>query len=347
MIDTLVNETMISDIVKPQVRMRRLRENPAIRAMVQQTHLLPQHLVAPLFVKEGHSIKSAIVSMPGHFQWSMDCLTELLDFYSELGVVSLLLFGLPATKDAQGTRSWSDDGIIQQAIRFIKKKYPHFIVIADLCFCEYTDHGHCGVLYKKPDGSIDVDNDQTLELLVKQALSLAAAGADVLAPSGMMDGMVKALRCGLDKASYQNTLIMSYAVKYASAFYGPFREAAEGAPQQGDRRSYQMDPANSSRAIREVELDIAEGADLIMVKPAHTYLDVVHTIKQQFPAMPLAAYHVSGEYAMIMAAANNGWLDSDEALWETSLAMRRAGADIIISYAVPQLITKYKTLYEI
>ncbi len=311
----------------PLTRLRRLRDNPSLRALIREHDLATTDFVLPLFIKEGTHIKQPIASMPGCYQLSVDELdAELVDIFS-LGINAVILFGIPRIKDAEGTHSWKDDGIIQEAIRKIKIAKSNLLVIADLCFCEYTDHGHCGVIV---DGC--VDNDATLGLLVKQAVSLARAGADVIAPSGMMDGMVAAVRAGLDAANFKNIPILSYAVKYASSFYGPFREAAEGAPQFGDRRAYQMDVADGDRALREAELDIAEGADMLMVKPAMNYLDVIYRIKKAFPAMPLCAYQVSGEYAMIKAAAEKGWLNERQVMIESLLAIKRAGADFIITY---------------
>jgi len=313
-------------------RPRRLRQSTALRQLVREESLAVTDCVLPLFIKENQSNKQAILSMPGHFQLGLDDLDSEIAQIEALKIPAVLLFGIPAEKDATGSSSLRQDGIVQRAIKKIKSLAPRLLVIADLCFCEYTDHGHCGVLHQRVDGQFDVDNDATLPLLVNQALSLVEAGADIIAPSGMMDGMVAALRHGLDQAGFVGTPIMSYAVKYASAFYGPFREAAEGAPQHGDRRSYQMDPANAHRALREAELDIAQGADFLIVKPAQNYLDIIYRIKSAFPFMPVVAYQVSGEFAMIKAAAANGWMDEQQAIEESLLAIKRAGADIIITY---------------
>jgi porphobilinogen synthase len=270
--------------------------------------------------------------MPGHFQWSPDRLGEEIRTLGDTGIGGVLLFGIPEKKDPLGSDSYSDSGIVQQAIRAVKHAAPNLLVITDVCFCEYTDHGHCGVLNENT-GRLDVDNDATLDLIAKQAISHAKAGADIVAPSGMMDGMVGAIRHGLDNASFPHLPIMSYAAKYASAFYGPFRDAAESAPQNGDRRGYQMDPAApAGQAIREVELDLAEGADIVMVKPALAYLDILRDVRTQFPGVPLAAYNVSGEFSMVKAAAKNGWLDERAVAIEMLTAIRRAGASIIITY---------------
>jgi porphobilinogen synthase len=270
--------------------------------------------------------------MPGHAQMTVDCLADEVREIVDLGIPAVILFGIPAAKDATGSAACFDDGVVQQAIRAIKQTSDELLVVTDLCFCEYTDHGHCGVLQNQ-SGRTDVDNDATLELLARQAVSHAKAGADVIAPSGMMDGMVAAIRRGLDAAGFEQTPILSYAAKYASAFYGPFREAAESTPQFGDRRSYQMDPANANEALREVALDLAEGADFIMVKPALSYLDVICRVKQAHPGVPLCAYNVSGEYAMLKAAAANGWIDERRTTLEILTSIKRAGADIIITYS--------------
>lgn len=312
-------------------RLRRLRMHPKIRDLIRQTSLSINDLVLPLFIRHGSDIKKPIGALPGHFQWSVDRLPEEINTIKTLGLPAVILFGIPAHKDELGSDSYADDGIIQQAIRVIKKHAPDLLVIADACFCEYTDHGHCGIVNTK-SGRLDVDNDATLELLVKQAISFAQAGADVIAPSGMMDGMVYAIRQGLDNADFKHVPILSYAVKYASVFYSPFREAAEGAPKFGDRRGYQMDPANADEALREAALDIEQGADMLMVKPAHSYLDIIYRIHQAYPGVPLAAYHVSGEYAMLKAAAEKGWLDEAAAALEILIAIKRAGADFILTY---------------
>jgi porphobilinogen synthase len=312
--------------------MRRLRYHPLVRELVRETRLAAGNLVLPLFVRAGKGIKQEIGSMPGHFQRSPDRLGEEIRAIAELGLGGVLLFGLPAEKDALGSDSYSESGIVQQGIRAIKAAAPNMLVITDVCFCEYTDHGHCGVLNEKT-GRTDVDNDATLELLAKQAVSHARAGADLVAPSGMMDGMIGAIRRGLDESGFSRLPIVSYAAKYASAFYGPFREAAESAPAMGDRRGYQMDPAAAAgQALREVELDLAEGADIVMVKPALACLDVIRGVRDRFPGVPLAAYNVSGEFSMVKAAAARGWLDERAVALEMLTAIRRAGASIIITY---------------
>lgn len=318
--------------VSPIYRMRRLRQNESIRQLVQENLLSVSDLVQPLFIKSGHSIRIPIESMPGQFQLSIDQLPSEIDSLVKFGIPAVMLFGIPNEKDVTGAVSLEPDGVVQQAIKSIKSQCRSLLVIADLCFCEYTDHGHCGVIAENSDGSKYVDNDATLEQLALQAVSLARAGADIVAPSGMMDGMVAAIRFALDSAGFQHVMILSYAVKYASAFYGPFREAAEGAPQFGDRRSYQMDPANGLEALREAELDVDEGADMLMVKPAMSYLDIVHSVKRANPSIPLAAYQVSGEYAMIKAAADCGWVDETSVMMESLISMKRAGADFIVTY---------------
>ena len=311
----------------PVTRLRRLRHNPILRELIREHDLCASDFVLPLFIKEDLLIKQPISSMPGYYQLSLDALDAELAEILSLGIKAVIVFGIPREKDAEGSRSWRDDGIVQHAIRKIKTITSDILVMADVCFCEYTDHGHCGKLV---DGR--VDNDATLSRLAQQAVSLAQAGADVIAPSGMMDGMVAAIRSGLDAANFTDIPILSYSVKYASSFYGPFREAAEGAPKLGDRRGYQMDIADGDRALHEAELDIAEGADMLMVKPAMNYLDVIYRIKKAFPAMPLCAYQVSGEYAMIKAAAEKGWLNEPQVMIESVLAIKRAGADFMITY---------------
>ncbi len=308
------------------IRPRRLRRTSAIRDMVRETRVSPKDLIAPLFVKPGEGVRDPILSMPGQYQFSVDTLVEEIVEVADRGIPAVILFGLPDRKDPLGSRSWADDGIIQQAISAVKDQVPHIVVITDVCFCEYTDHGHCGVI---KDG--EVDNDATLELLARQAVSHAKAGADLVAPSDMMDGRVAAIREALDGAGYQHVGILSYAVKYASAFYGPFRDAAESTPQFGDRASYQMDPANGLEALKEAELDLEEGADMIMVKPALPYLDILSRVREICP-VPLAAYNVSGEYAMIKAAAKNGWIDEKRVMLETLTSIKRAGADLILTY---------------
>lgn len=323
---------MIDEKINPTIRLRRLRQHPRLRDLVRETTLTVNDFVLPLFIKAGTNIKNPIASMPGHFQWSIDRIDEILASISTANIPAVILFGLPEKKDEVGSDSLHDDGIIQQAIRYIKSHLPNVLVIADVCFCEYTSHGHCGVITEKQNGFKDVDNDKTLQLLTQQSISFAHAGADIVAPSGMMDGMVRAIRSSLDKTGFTDLPILSYAAKYASSFYGPFRDAAEGAPQFGDRSTYQMDPANGMRALREVELDIEEGADMLMVKPAGAYLDVISRVKQTYPSIPLCAYQVSGEFAMIKAAAEKGWLDEERAMLESLLSIKRAGADFIISY---------------
>ncbi len=316
----------------PAIRMRRLRHHPALRRLVQRTRVTPDRLILPLFVRPGEGERREIASMPGHFQLSTDLLAEEVRQAASLGLGGVLLFGIPEHKDAEGSDAVRDSGIVARAVRAAKDAAPDVLCITDVCFCEYTDHGHCGPL-SAAAGRMDVDNDATLELLGRQAVVHARAGADVVAPSGMMDGMVGAIRGALDAEGFSHVPILSYAAKYASAFYGPFRDAAESAPQFGDRRSYQMDPAAAAeQALREVELDLAEGADLVMVKPALAYLDVVRQVRDRWPGVPLAAYNVSGEYSMIKAAAARGWLDGQAAALECLTAIVRAGADAVISY---------------
>lgn len=317
----------------PKTRLRRLRKSAALRALVSETQLNTDKLILPLFIKHGTRVKNPIASMPGHYQLSTDMLEEEINSITALGLKSVILFGIPAEKDGHGSDACSDNGIVQTAIRTIKKIAPELLVISDICLCEYTDHGHCGVIADHQHGNeVEVDNDKTLALLGKQAVSHAKAGADVIAPSGNMDGMVAAIRHALDEAGFSNLPILSYSVKYASAMYGPFRQAAEGAPQFGDRRTYQMDIANSKEAMRECKLDIAEGADMLMVKPAHTYLDIIYRVKQAHPEIPLCAYHVSGEYSALKAAAEKGWLDERKSALEVLTSIHRAGADFIITY---------------
>ncbi len=317
----------------PTTRLRRLRGSTSLRNLVRETDLHPDKLILPLFIKHGARIKHPIASMPGHFQISVDHLEEEITSLWNLGVKSVILFGIPAYKDPLGTDSYSDHGIIQTAIPIIKKYAPDMLVMSDVCFCEYTDHGHCGVVTDHANTSeVCIDNDKTLELLARQAVSHAQAGADIIAPSGNMDGMVQAIRGALDHAGYQHLPILSYSVKYASSMYGPFRIAAEGSPKFGDRSTYQMDYANTHEALRECALDVTEGADMLMVKPAHTYLDVIHRVKQTFPHLPLGAYHTSGEFAMLKAAAEKGWIDEKKGVLEVLTAIHRAGADFIITY---------------
>jgi len=310
----------------PDYRPRRLRKNENLRRMIRETRLSVDDLVCPLFVTHGSGVKTPIDSMPGQFQLSIDHLIGETQKIRDLGIPAILLFGIPETKDEQGSGAWIDEGIIQQAVRRVKDEVPDILVITDVCLCEYTSHGHCGVL----DGEV-VDNDASIELLARTALSHARAGADMVAPSAMMDGQVLAIRDALDGEDFEGIPIMAYAAKYASCFYGPFREAAEGAPQFGDRTSYQMDPPNTREALREIALDVAEGADIIMVKPALPYLDIIRMAKDEFD-LPLAAYNVSGEYAMIKAADERGWLDGKRTMLESLVSIKRAGADIIITY---------------
>jgi porphobilinogen synthase len=316
----------------PVVRPRRLRHNPLVRELVRETRLSVQKLILPLFVRPGLGIRKEIVSMPGNYQLSVDRLRAEVGQALELGIRSFILFGIPAHKDATGSSALSDNGIVQQALRTLREEFADgILLITDECFCEYTDHGHCGVMTDH-GGRLDLNNDATLPLLARQCVSHARAGADIVAPSGMLDGMVQAIRSGLDAASFERLPIMSYAAKYASAFYGPFRDAAESPPQFGDRGSYQMDPANGDEALREVELDLAEGADIIMVKPALAYLDIIRRIKEKF-GVPVAAYNVSGEFAMVKAAAEKGWIDERRTIMEILTSITRAGADMILTYS--------------
>jgi porphobilinogen synthase len=311
---------------QPIYRPRRLRANENIRRMVRETKLSPDDFVYPLFVTHGKGVKKEISAMPGNFQQSIDNIVKDCEEVNHLGIPAVILFGIPEHKDETGSEAYSDEGIVQHAIKAIKHKIPDLIVITDVCLCEYTDHGHCGVIKNGV-----VQNDATLELLAREAVSHAKAGADMVAPSDMMDGRVGAIRDALDNEGYTDTPIMAYAAKYASSFYGPFREAAESVPQFGDRRSYQMDAPNSREALREVALDIDEGADIVMVKPALSYLDIIYQVKEQFN-VPVAAYNVSGEFSMIKAAAKLGWLDGERAMMESLISIKRAGADIILTY---------------
>jgi len=340
-------ETRQSQIAAQKSKMinrpRRLRTTPALRAMVRETELNARDFIYPLFVRHGTG-RSEIHSMPGVYQLSVEESVREAETAARSGVNALILFGIPKEKDPIGLENFSEDGIVQQAIRAIKKENPEMVVVTDVCLCEYTDHGHCGILNVRTPTSPDfglqysnlplgyVLNDPTLDVLTKVAISHAECGADIVAPSGMMDGMVAAIRAGLDVAGYENLPILSYAVKYASSFYGPFRDAAEGAPKFGDRKSHQMDPANVREALREAAIDVEEGADMLMVKPALAYLDVIRVVKDAQPELPLAAYNVSGEYAMIKAAAANGWIDEAKVTLETLTAMKRAGADLILTY---------------
>lgn len=307
-------------------RHRRLRNNDTIRAMVRETTLHTNDLIYPIFVAEGSKIRNPISSMPGVYQLSLDNLGEEIDEVVALGIPSVILFGIPLEKDAEGTQAYNEHGIIQEAIRFVKMRQPNLMVIADTCLCEYTDHGHCGII---ENGK--VLNDPTLDLLARTAIAQAKAGADIIAPSNMMDGFVAAIRYGLDEAGFDHLPIMSYAVKYASAYYGPFRDAANSTPQFGDRKSYQMDYANRNEAMREATSDVEEGADFLIVKPALSYLDIVRDVKNNFD-IPVVAYNVSGEYAMVKAAAQNGWIDEEKIVLETLTSMKRAGADLIMTY---------------
>jgi porphobilinogen synthase len=315
----------------PIVRPRRLRGHPLLRNLVRENALSVNDLILPLFVRGGRGLKKEIASMPGNHQLSVDRLVEEVGAALDLGVQAFILFGIPAHKDATGSSALDDEGIVQQALRALRKEFQdRVLLMTDECFCEYTDHGHCGVL-SQTGGRLDLDNDATLPLLAAQCVSHARAGADVVAPSGMLDGMVGAIRAGLDAAGFAHLPILSYAAKYASGFYGPFRDAAESPPQFGDRNGYQMDPANGDEAMREVELDLAEGADMIMVKPALAYLDIVRRVKDRF-GVPTAAYNVSGEYAMVKAAAEKGWIDEKRVALEILTSIKRAGADMILTY---------------
>ena len=323
----------------PTHRPRRLRQNPALRAMVREHRLSRAALIQPLFVVPGSGVRQEIASLPEQFHLSVDKLVEEARAIADLGIPAVLLFGIPESKDEVGSGAWAPDGIVQRATRALKRALPGLQVVADLCLCEYTSHGHCGVVETR-GGQVEVVNDATLELLARAAVAQAESGADVIAPSDMMDGRVAAIRRGLDEAGFAGLPILSYAAKFASAFYGPFREAAGSTPQFGDRGGYQMDPANGREALREMELDFEEGADLLMVKPALPYLDILRQARDRFP-VPLAAYQVSGEYAQIVAAARAGWLDQERTMLETLTSIRRAGADLIITYfaraAAPRL----------
>jgi len=319
----------------PLHRMRRLRGHPGLRGLVRESSLTVADLIYPMFVYHGADLRREIVSMPGQYQLSLDRFGDAVAEVAGLGIPAVILFGIPAAKDDRGSAASDDRGIVQEAIRVAKGVAPGLLVITDVCCCEYTDHGHCGPL-KTWDGRVDVDNDATLPLLAEQAVSHARAGADMVAPSGMMDGMVAAIRTGLDGAGYSHLPILSYAAKFASGYYGPFRDAAESTPTFGDRRTYQMDPANGDEALREVALDLAEGADIVMVKPALAYLDIVRRVKTEF-GVPVAAYNVSGEYAMVKAAAANGWIDERRVVLETLTGFKRAGADMILTYHAPDV----------
>jgi len=307
-------------------RTRRLRKSEGIRRLVQETKISVDDFIYPLFIEEGNNIETEIVSMPGIKRYSLDTISKELDEVVALNIPAVLLFGIPSEKDDTGTETWNDNGIMQQAIRFIKKNYPKLYVITDVCFCEYTSHGHCGVIHNN-----DVDNDATLVNIAKQVVSHAKAGVDMVAPSGMMDGTIAMIRKSLDNTGFVDLPIMAYSVKYASAFYGPFRDAADSAPTFVDRRTYQMDPANRDEGMREANFDDQEGADILMVKPALSYLDIIRDLKNDFDR-PIACYNVSGEYAMVKAAAEKGWIDGEKVMMESLLSMKRAGADIIITY---------------
>jgi porphobilinogen synthase len=320
----------------PITRLRRLRRNETLRRMVRETRVAADDLIQPLFVCPGRDVKKPVESMPGVAQLSIDNAVREAGEVFEAGIPAVILFGIPNRKDPLGSEAWSDRGVVQTAIREIKERTPELAIITDVCLCEYTDHGHCGVI---KDG--DVDNDATLDLLAREAVSHARAGADMVAPSDMMDGRVGAIRRALDESGFERIPIMAYSAKFASAFYGPFRDAAESTPQFGDRRSYQMDPPNGSEAMREVALDIEEGADIVMVKPALAYLDLIYRVKREF-RVPVAAYNVSGEYAMIRAAGINGWLDEMRATMEVLTAIKRAGADLILTYFAKDVARRMK-----
>lgn len=307
-------------------RHRRLRNSAAMRALVKETYLHKEDLIYPLFVIEGENVKNEVSSMPGVFQFSLDNLATEIDEIVELGIKAVILFGLPAEKDEVGSGAYHDHGIVQKATRLIKERHPELLVVADTCLCEFTSHGHCGVVEGEK-----ILNDESLNLLAQTAISQAKAGADIIAPSNMMDGFVAAIRAGLDAAGFEHIPVMAYSVKYASGFYGPFREAADGAPQFGDRKTYQMDPSNRMEALREATSDVEEGADFLIVKPALAYLDIIRDVKNNFD-LPIVAYNVSGEYAMVKAAAINGWIDEKSVVLETLLGMKRAGSDLIITY---------------
>jgi len=324
-------------MIYPNVRPRRLRQTASIRQFVQNIQIPYDKLVLPLFIRYGAGPKKPIASMPGHMQIHLEHLPSMMSELSELGLKAVILFGIPEKKDPKGSFGYQDDGIIQQAIRLIKKITPEMLVMADTCLCEYTDHGHCGVM-EGDEKHIHIDNDTSIELLAKQAVSFAKSGADIIAPSACMDGMISAIREALNQNHYKDTIVLSYAVKYASHLYGPFRQAAEGAPQIGNRQSYQMDYQCGRDAILECQLDVQEGADMLMVKPGHTYLDVIYQVKQQFPHIPLGAYHTSGEFAMIKAAALQGWIDEKQVVHEIICALHRAGSDFILTYYAKEIL---------
>ncbi|WP_206099755.1 porphobilinogen synthase [Longirhabdus pacifica] len=311
-------------------RHRRLRKSQAMRNIVRENHLQLQDLIYPIFVTHGNNVQNEIESMPGVYHLSLDRLHSEVNELVQLGIQSVIIFGVPDEKDEVGSQAYAEEGIVQRALKLLKRWYPQLVVIADTCLCQFTDHGHCGVVCDGDHGPV-VDNDQSLELLVKTAVSQATAGADVIAPSNMMDGYVHAIRQGLDEAGYEEIPIMAYSVKYASAFYGPFRDAAKSTPQQGDRKSYQMDPANAREALREAQSDLEEGADFLMVKPGLAYMDIIYQLKQNYD-LPIVAYNVSGEYSMIKAAEDKGWIDEKQVVLEMLTSFKRAGADIIITY---------------
>ncbi len=320
----------------PNLRLRRMRSSAQMRALIRETELNLTDLVMPLFIKYGKDRKDPISSMPGLFQLSLDNLPQEIKELRSLGVQSILLFGIPEHKDACASSSYDPNGIVQQATRIVKDVAPDMLTMVDVCCCEYTDHGHCGIV-EEYRGTPDVHNDKTLEIIANQAISFAKAGADIIAPSGSIDGQVAAARYGLDSEGFEQIPVLSYSIKYASSLYGPFRQAAEGAPKFGDRKTYQTDPGNGNEALREVELDIAEGADMLMVKPAQAYLDIICRVKQKYPHIPLGAYHVSGEYSMIKAAAEKGWIDGKKVALEVLTGIKRAGADFIINYFTKEL----------
>ncbi|MCJ7747177.1 MAG: porphobilinogen synthase [Desulfobacterales bacterium] len=318
----------------PKYRSRRLRKDEIFRRMIRETHLIPDDLILPLFVRPGKGVKQPISSMPGHFQLSIDLLIKEVKEAKSLGIPGVILFGIPEKKDEMGSEAYAEDGIIQRAVRAIREKVEGILIITDVCLCEYTSHGHCGVVKDRK-----ILNDETLDLLSRQALSHVKAGADMVAPSDMMDGRVGAIRKSLDENRFEDIPILAYAAKYASSFYGPFRVAAESKPQFGDRKSYQMDPANGDEALREVQLDIEEGADMVMVKPALPYLDIIYRVKQAFN-IPVAAYNVSGEFALVKAASQLGWIDGEQVMMESLIAIKRAGADLILTYFAKEAAQK-------
>ena len=324
----------------PINRMRRMRKNENLRRMVRETRISPDDLIYPLFVRPGKNIKKEISSMPGNYQWSIDLLIKECKEIAKLGIPAVILFGIPESKDEMGSEACNEKGIIQRALKAVKKEVPELILIADVCLCEYTSHGHCGIIVDN-----DVDNDKTLEVLAGSALSFARAGADMVAPSDMMDGRVKVIREVLDKNKFSYLPIMAYSAKYASSFYGPFREAAESPPKFGNRKSYQMDPPNAREALREIELDIKEGADIIMVKPALSYLDIISKARERFN-IPIAAYNVSGEFSMVKAASQLGWIDETNIMFEILVSIKRAGADLILTYFAKEAARKLKNYYE-